>query len=281
LPTRFSLAMLPVVIAGAGCARRDAPAAALAPVEALDSGLRPAALAAALRRLPGAHFQGSATFRVGAARRADPGETPLAPDAVTTQTELWLDGKGNYRLVETNDRDGGREVILVGRDLSVALRNGKAIRRPAQEPEPTRLLEEAVGAPFAAWETVRRFAAVERTAAGSYRIGKSATPRPAPASPVAPTPLRRWRDTVAVESLEGEARLDERTGALVAFALRARFTADRDGTALAGETAVTARTDGIGTTPAIAAPIAEDLQLRQRTILEERALLPGSTQEAR
>jgi hypothetical protein len=29
------------------------------------------------------------------------------------------------------------------------------IRRAAQEPEPTRLLEEAVGGALAAWETVR------------------------------------------------------------------------------------------------------------------------------
>ena len=75
-----------------------------------------------------------------------------APLAVTTTTDVWLDRTGNYRLREENDHDGGREVILTGRELAVALRYGKMIRRVAEEPEPSRMLEEGLGAPWAAFE---------------------------------------------------------------------------------------------------------------------------------
>ena len=55
-------------------------------------------------------------------------------------------------------------MFLVGRELAVALRYGKMIRRIAEEPEPTRILEEALGAPWAAWEVVAGAAATERGA---------------------------------------------------------------------------------------------------------------------
>jgi hypothetical protein len=51
--------------------------------------------------------------------------------------------------------------------------------------------------------------------------------------------------------------------------------------ALTGELAVTTRLDGVGQTAVIAAPVAEVLPQRQRTILEERALLGAAPKEAR
>ena len=149
------------------------------------------------------------------------------------------------------------------------------IRRQAQEPEPTRLLEEAVGGPWAAWETVRRFATVAPAGTpGVFRVSRSAKPVSVPASFGEATPLRKWRDSVEVQLLEGEARLDPKTRVPLAFTLKAQFTATRDDkVGLTGELAVTTRLDGIGSTPAIAPPPAQVLQPRQRTILEERALL--------
>jgi hypothetical protein len=86
--------------------------------------------------------------------------------------------------------------------------------------------------------------------------------------------LRRWRDSVSVETLEGEVELDPQTRVPMALALKARFTAIReDHVALTGELAVITHVLGVGKTPAITAPTAEPLQTRQRTILEERALL--------
>jgi hypothetical protein len=264
----LGFAVAGVVVPLAGCDRSGG--SSLSSAEQLEASLRPAPLAAALKKLPGAHLSGSTLFRVAPAARKS-GEA--GDDAVTTKTELWLDRHGQYRLVESNDREGGREAVLYGRELAVAIKPGKMIKRAAQEPEPTRLLEEAVSGPWAAWETVRRFATVER-AGDVLRLGRSAKAVPVAASFAETTPLRRWRDTISVKSLEGEVRLDPKTGVPLAFDLKATFTATReDKVALAGEIAVSTRLDGVGSTPVIAAPLAEALPQRQRTILEERALL--------
>jgi hypothetical protein len=275
---RIALATALVGLAVGGCGKaRDG--AARTPAEELDAALRPATLASTIKKLPGAHWRGSALFRI----------SPTGQEAagVTTTTDLWLDRKGGYRLVENNDQDGGREVFLVGKELAVAIKPGKMIRRSAQEPEPTRLFEEAVGAPWAAWETVRRFAAVERSAPGTFTFTRSAHPLTVAASLAETTPLRRWRDNVSVEALEGEARFDPQTGAPLAFTMKARFSAKRDDhVPLTGELAVTTKLDGIGSTANISAPVAEPLHQRQRTILEERALLgelgrPATKEDAR
>jgi hypothetical protein len=263
-----------LAFSSAGCGKSDR--SSLSPAEELDALLRPTALAASLKRLPSGHLTSSVTFKVApAAAKAGP------DDAITTKTELWLDRHGQYRLVESNDQEGGREVVLFARELAVAVKPGKMIRRAAQEPEPTRLLEEAVGGPWAAWETVRRFATVERSG-DTLRLGRSAKAVSVAASFAESTPLRRWRDTISVEELDGQVQVDPKTGVPVSFNLKARFTATReDKVALAGELVVTTRTDGIGSTPVIAAPAAEPLPQRQRTILEERALLGAAPKEAR
>ncbi len=188
---------------------------------------------------------------------------------MTTTTDLWIDRQGNFRLAESNDQDGGREVVRVGSELAVALRYGKFTRRPAQDPEPQRFLEEAVGAPSAAWDTVRRFVDVAPAGSRAFRLNKAVGERPAP---TAATPLRKWRETVDVQTLVGDARLDA-DGRLQAFTLNARFRADRDGTPIEGEIAVAASVDQVDAP--VTMPAAETLPARQRTILEERALLGG------
>jgi hypothetical protein len=188
-----------------------------------------------------------------------------------------MDRHGNYRLVETNDRDGGREVVLHGRELALALRYGKLVRRPAQEPEPTRYLEEALGGPWAAWELVRRFARVESADGRTFTLTRAASPRaPEPGEAKAGGPLRRWRGTVEVSAVDGKAELHPETGALLSVALEARFTLRRDETPLEGSLKVDLRTSDIGETPVLAPPLAEDLPVRQRTIQEEKALLGRS-----
>ena len=134
--------VLPVAVAAGGCKRdRNQGTVPAQKVTVLADALRPDAFAAALKRIGGAHFHATARFTVGPS-----GGTP---NTVTTTTDVWVDRTGNYRFREQNDRDGGREVVLYGRELAVALRYGKMIRRVAEEPEPSRLLEEALGAPFA------------------------------------------------------------------------------------------------------------------------------------
>jgi hypothetical protein len=208
-----------------------------------------------------------------------PGQAPLR-DAVTTTTDVWLDKAGHYRLLETNDKDGGREVIVHGKDLAVALRYSRMIRRPLQAPEATRFLHEALGGPGAAWEVARRFAEVSREdqAAGNgrvtaYTVKKADEPQSVKADFEGGSPLQKWRETVNVEALTGQARVDGESAAPLKAYLEAKFSLAREGTAMNGLVRVDASIEGLGQVAAIEPPHADELPTRQRTILEERALL--------
>jgi len=61
----------------------------------------------------------------------------------------------------------------------------------------------------------------------------------------------------------------------LAFACKTAFQAVRDQLPVEGEVAVSATLDQVGKVADIAMPEAETLHVRQRTILEERALLGG------
>jgi hypothetical protein len=265
-----------VAVAGAqGCKRnRDKDAVPARKVAVLADALRPDVFAAALKRIGGAHFHATSRFAVGPS-----GGTP---NVVTTTTDVWVDRTGNYRFVEQNDRDGGREVVLHGRELAVALRYGKMIRRVAEEPEPSRLLEEALGAPFAVFDLVARRARVTR--AGTDMIGGAratvfelkpsdgAGSDPGPALPG----LRKWRNTASIDELSGRIVVDDATGALVRCDLTAKFaTADGEQKPVQGNVEVHTVLSDVASTPAIEKPAAEDLAMRQRTLPEQRELLRG------
>ena len=108
-------ALAVAISAGAGCHARD-DAANRAAVANLDQALGPTFLSAALRKLGGGHFHATTRMSVTAAATAT---NEAGWDTITTTTDLWLDRKGNYRILETNDQDGGREVVLYGHELNV------------------------------------------------------------------------------------------------------------------------------------------------------------------
>lgn len=267
----FRWLALPAVILPLACSRGRGPDARRSTT--LAEALRPSFFAEAVQRAGGAHYHGTARFAAGAA-------TP--DDGVTTTTDVWVDQRHNYRIAETNDRDGGREVVRAGRELFVALRYGKMIRRVAEEPEPTRLLEEALGAPWAAWEIAGPWSAVERAGAQGKQPGateyqfKRATARTEdPAAHEAATGVRSWRADVVVDQLSGRALVDDATGALRDFDLSATFTTKRDGRDLKGAVEVHGVLSDVGRTAAVTAPAAEDLAQRQRIVPEQRELLGG------
>jgi hypothetical protein len=264
---------------GAGCARGWGAAAAPGTTP-LGEALRPAFLADAVARAGGGHMHVVARFAVGEG----------APDdGVTTTTDVWIDGARNWRVVETNDRDGGREVVRVGRELFVALRYGKMIRRVAEEPEPTRILGDALGAPWAGWEIAAPWAALARSdgrvgaaQVTSYRITRAAARTDVPSA--ATTGLRAWRADAVVTALDGNAGVDVATGALTNIDLSAKFTARRDGrdgdqgdqgNQVMGAIEIHGALTDIGRVDAVARPTFEDLALRQRIVPEQRELLGG------
>jgi len=272
-----------VVVAAVGlqACRRGDDAETRRRTATVAEALRPAFYAAAVRRLGGAHFHATARFAAG----------PQGPsDGVTTTTDVWLDRQGAYRLVELNDRDGGREVVHTGRELAVALRYGKMIRRAAEEPEPTRLLEEGLGAPGAAWELIAPAASLTRTGtelvggnkATSYALALRPAGAPAPAAlagdlsgelPFAGT--RAWRGTVAVDKLTGRVVIDDATGAVMRADITASFALTQERRPLRGEVDVHAALSDVASTAPIERPPAQDLALRQRVVPEQRELLGG------
>ena len=273
-----ALAVSLVSLGAGACGRRgDKPEGpqVVAPAEAV----RPAFFAEALRKLGGGHYH--ATLRTSVGRAGG------APLTVTTTTDVWLDRTGNYRLREENDRDGGREVILTGRELAVALRYGKMIRRVAEEPEPSRMLEEGLGAPWAAFELAAPRMHVEKTGddpdnrvggahATSYTLSLgdgAAVKPPGPTLPLAG--LRAWRGNATIEALSGRLIVDDATGALLATDLTTTFQARGDAGPEQGTVEVHASLAEVGSTAAIERPAAEELTLRQRTVPEAHALLRG------
>jgi hypothetical protein len=263
------------VVVGAGCGQKKT-AAARSGIETLDGDLAPAAFAAALRKAGGGHLHSTALFHVDNGGKAEPGDGKAAsPSAITTTTDLWMDRQGNFRLLESNDQDGGREIVRVGGEVAVALRYGKMIRRTAQDSENARFLAEALGAPWAAWEIVRRQVEVDEARQGAYRLRLGSRLALLPAGFPAAEGLRRWRDTVDARTLEGQATVDLGSHLPLAFACKTTFQAVRDQVSIAGEVSVSAALDQVGKVADVAMPEAETLHVRQRTILEERALLGG------
>lgn len=267
---------LVMALLGAGACGRSASFHRAASEE-LETALTPSALAQSLRRTGGGHFHAVTTFEIS------PGENPDKPEGpvenIVTTTDVWMDRTGQYRLKEDNDKDGGREVFSYGRELAISLKYGRMIKRSAREPEPTRLLEEALGGPWAIWEMARRFAEVDRRedqSTGSktvlFPLQKADSPQPVKAGFGATSPLRQWRDTVAVEGLSGAVRLDP-SGAFISTRMDVVFSLRREGRPFYGAARVEAFVKDRGKVSPIAPPRADELVPRQRTILEERALL--------
>jgi hypothetical protein len=260
----------------AACSQKK-PNVARTDLETLDAALAPTTIAASLRKLGGAHFHATAMFRVDAAGKKDAndGSKPASPSVVTTTTDLWMDKQGNFRLVESNDQDGGREVVRVGNEVAVALRYGKMIRRSTQDTESSRFLTEALGAPWAAWELARCQVEVERGNSGAHRLKLGPRLVELPKGLSRAEGLRGWRETVDVKTLDGQVTLDAAGHAVRAFACKMSFVAVRAGLPVEGAMDVVAAVDQAGAVADIVLPEADTLHPRQRTVLEERALLPG------
>jgi len=267
-------AALVAACAGAGC--RQKRGVLTPPGVAVDAALQPQRFAESFRKLGRSHLRSTVHF----AAALDGGGT----DSVTTESDIWMDDQGNWRLVDLNDKDGGREVVLHGHELAIALRYGRMIRRPAEDPEPLHLLAQGVGGPFAAWDLLRDVSTVDDFGTDTYSGRKvhvyKLTKSPHPAAPVAKLDDDRqaWRKTVVPEHVEGIIKIDEQLGVPLLAEVHGKYTMRRgvgEGTPMHG--AVDARTsiEEIGSSPAIAEPEADDLAPRQRTVPDERALLGG------
>jgi hypothetical protein len=251
--------------------RADSDAAASA--ASAEQAVQPAFFARALRKIGGAHFHGLTRLSAGRAGGRS--------QAVTTTTDVWMDRAGNYRFHEENDREGGRDVVLYGRELSVALRYGKMIRRVAEEPEPSRLLAEALGGPAMAVELVAAQARVTpgqtetvggaQASASIFSLGDGA----AASRGQTVAGLRAWRGTLTIQTLSGRMLVDDASGALLKADLSATFKATGPDGPEQGAVEIHAVLSDVANTPPIRPPAADELVLRQRIVPEMHELLHG------
>lgn len=274
--------LVAVVIAGAAGGCRQKRGVLTLPGVAVDNALQSQHFAEGLRKLGSSHLRSTVHFAAG----LDGGTT----DNVTTDSDVWMDEQGNWRLVDLNDKDGGREIVLHGHELAIALRYGRMIRRPAEDPEPMRLLAQGVGGPYAAWDLLRDVATVDDFGTDTfegrkvhvYKLTKSSHPA-APVTKLEAGDRQAWRKTLTVEKVTGTVMIDEQLGIPLLAEINGAYTMRRaeqgegqgDGTPMRGAVGARVSIEAIGTSPAIAEPEADDLASRQRTVPDERALLGG------
>ena len=176
-----------------------------------------------------------------------------------------------------------------GEEIAVKLRYGKLIKRSGRGAEATEILEQALGGPWAAWElfaSSSAFTAAPAAADGTITVtlapGASNTADKAQSPRRLADGLSGWRKTAVPKDVKGSLRYlpgaKNLPATLVAAEISGSFSADVKNAAgshkVQGQVQIQLHTSGIGQTAAL--PIPEDAEqawARQRTILEERALL--------
>ena len=254
------------------------------PGVAVDNALQGQRFAEGFRKLGRAHLRSTVHLVAG----LDGGAT----DNVTTDSDIWMDDQGNWRLVDLNDKDGGREIVLHGHELAIALRYGRMIRRPAEDPEPLRLLAQGVGGPYAAWDLLRDVSTVDDFGTDTYqgrkvhvyKLTRSVHPA-APLTKLDGGDRQAWRKTLVAEKVDGTIMIDEQLGIPLLAQIHGAYTMRRadagqgkepgEGTPMHGAVDAQTSIEEIGSSPVIAEPEADDLAPRQRTIPDERAMLGG------
>lgn len=153
----------------------------------------------------------------------------LPPRTVEQDVDLRVDAQGSFAATKNTHPQHGQEVIWTGGWLYPRLRYSPFLRRQARPGEPEAIANRMYGLLPAYVDLLGRFLRVE--AAGTareagreavkVRLSLAPSPRTSPGSEAA---AKRWRHSVAVKSLEGQALLCARTGAPLRVELRASWT---------------------------------------------------------
>lgn len=246
--------------------------------------LLPAQVAKALTARGGAEVSASTHFVLTPKNAAG----LLGTQDITTTSDLLLDGKGNYHLKEKNDQDGGRLVHFFGDEIAVKLRYGKLIKRTARGAEPSEILAQSLGQPWAAWELLSSRAAITETASadGTKTLTLALAPSIVPAPQQAQVEgLAAWRKSVEPMKLQGKLSYLPATGStpatLVSADISGEFVAKVQTAGathdVGGKIEIRFQTTNVGKGDVQEMPQdAEIAWTKQRTVLEERALLGNS-----
>lgn len=201
-------------------------------------------------------------------------------DTLDESFRLDVDGKGGSHLVRESSHGYGIEAIAAGRAYYVKPRYGRFVRRAPEGDEVARARDEVQGLGAAYLGLLGRFAA--RSSAGTVDYhGRSAVKvklalAGSPGAFSDPDPAHAWRADVAVSALEGEAWVDEKTGAPLHVTLDAKYRSHRDAREVAVSMHYQSDVLELGAIEPIAAPAdAAPPIARARPLLDRQALLDG------
>ncbi len=253
------------------------------PIDVAKAASSPAELARALA-MPhhvsaaalGAHvFRGASKLRV--VEGADEVE------AIDDTTAIDYAADGSFRAILDNSRDYGRHAIYAGGTLYLRPRFGKYhARAPTERDEPAAICDE-VYATFGDYFDLasNRVAVADAgaaTVAGrsgrAITLSKAASERPRKQT----LAQRKWRETIAVESIDGEVVLDDETGAVLRGKLTASVQFVRDGRTFQMTVEATHAIESVGGAVAVEAPAEDEIVAtphRSHELEERDALLEG------
>ena len=191
---------------------------------------------------------------------------------------VQADGHGGVHLVHDNSRGNGFEAIAMGEDLYVKPRYGKFVRRKVEGDELERLRASAETAAASDLKLIARFVQAREagtaTVAGHAGVKVSLSARPTPDAPVTESePGRKWRATLNVRYIDGDAVLDAKTGAPLSVRLDAQYTFERDGKPV--QATLKYQQTTAAPSEAVAAPADFATLDRPRPMLDRQELLEG------
>jgi hypothetical protein len=205
-------------------------------------------------------------------------------DSLSDETDLEVAADGQFHAVYTNSADYGREVVFRDGTLYLRPRYARWHRRaPNDKHEVPDLLDQMYAVAGDYFDLVAHAAEVSDKGAAQVagrdgrkvEIALAPSPGKAPAQPLT---QKKWRETVVVTALAGDAVLDADT----AFPLHAHFTStfgfSRDGRSFTMTIEVGQEIGGIGTAVAVVTPPAEetvDTPERSKEVDERDFLLEG------
>lgn len=218
---------------------------------------------------------------------------------VIQQLSLQVDSGGGYRGTKNTSSQYGHEVIWSGGWLHTRLRFGKYARRRPRAGEPGRLVDRMAGHLPGQLALLRPFLTFGAPAQTTYQQRKAIKlplllhQNPS-AHPLQAAPSRRWRRSIRVRAIKGQAVLDARTGVPLSVELSAawefsppagptpasgipaRVDSGRTGTM---ELQLSLRRTRVGQVPRISPPPAARTirDLRRRRLELERQMFSGES----
>ena len=205
-------------------------------------------------------------------------------ESLSDETVIELAADGEYHAKYDNSADYGREVLWQGGALFLRPRYAKWHRRPpTDDGEPEQLRDEIYAVAGDYFELVAHAAEVtdKGAAQAAGRDGRRVEIKlsPSPEKPAAqPLTQRKWRESVTVQELEGDAVLDAESAIPLQVRFKTRLTFSRDGRTFAMTLEVGQEIAGIGQAVALVTPPPEEVVAtpeRSRETDERDELLDG------